>query len=127
MAATIGSLSIFTTVGAYGNSLTDPNGVIQHADGGNSSAINVTAASVIKASPGRLKTIIVLGVVGTGGSLTFNDCTTTGAAATANEIYTVAGTIAVGTPVKLDFPCINGIVCSAVPTGGTPQFAVSFN
>ncbi len=126
MALTTGSLSGFTTTAGYGPSLRDPNGVEQAATGGNSSAINVTAAAVIKATPGRLCKIIVLGVVGTGGSLTVNDTTTTAGATTANQVYTTAGTVAVGTVISLDFPCINGIVISAVPTGGTAQFAVSF-
>jgi len=127
MAATIGSLSTFTTVAGYGGTLKDPNGVEIYSSGGNSSALNLTAAQVIKAGPGRLCKITVLGVVGTGGNLTFNDCATTGAATTANQIYFGAGALAVGTVVTLDWPCLNGIVCSAVPTGGTVQINVSFN
>lgn len=127
MTATIGSLGSFSTTGGYGGDTKDPNGTNQAATGGNSSATNVTAAAVIKAGPGRITKIVVLGVVGTGGAFTINDCTTTGAATTANQVYTTAGTIAVGTVVALDFPCLNGITVSAVPTGGTPQFAISFN
>lgn len=95
--------------------------------GGKSSHLDLTAAAVIKATPGRLRRIVVNGVVGTGGAVTFNDCATTGAAAASNEIITMAGTVAVGTVINLDWPCLVGIVISAVPTGGTPQFAVSFD
>lgn len=95
--------------------------------GGAKSSLNVTAAAVIKATPGRLCKIVVNGVVGTGGALTFNDCATTAAAAAANQIYTAAGTVAVGTVITLDWPCLVGIVCSAVPTGGTPVFSVSYS
>jgi hypothetical protein len=59
--------------------------------------------------------------------LTINDASTLAGASAANEIYTVAGTVAVGTIILLDFPVTNGIVISAVPTGGTPLFAVSFS
>lgn len=127
MSATIGSLGSFSTTSGYGNGVQDPNGVVQTAGGGRSSALNLAAAQVIKGSPGRLCKITVLGVVGTGGNLTFNDCTTTGAATTANQVINLAGTTAVGTVITLDWPCVNGIVCSAVPTGGTVQIAVSFN
>lgn len=128
MAATIGSLAGFSLTAGYGGTTKDPGtGVEQIASGGGSSALNITAAQVIKASPGRLCKITVLGVVGTGGNLTFNDCTTTGAATTANQICLLAGNTAVGSVTTLDWPCINGIVCSAVPTGGTVQINVSFN
>lgn len=127
MAATIGTLGGFSTVSGYGGTNKDPNGTEQFTSGGQSSAVNITAAQVIKASPGRLCKVVVLGVVGTGGNLTFNDCTTTGAATTANQIAFLPGTQAVGTPVTFDWPCVNGIVCSAVPTGGTVQVNVSFN
>lgn len=93
---------------------------------GKLSALNVTAASVVKAGAGRVARVVVLGVVGTGGALTINDCATTGAATTANQIFTAAGTVAVGTILQLDFPVTTGIVVSAVPTGGTPQFAISY-
>lgn len=93
---------------------------------GKLSALNITAASVVKAGAGRVARVVVLGVVGTGGALTINDCATTGAATTANQIFTIAGTVAVGTILLLDFPVTTGIVVSAVPTGGTPQFAISY-
>jgi hypothetical protein len=127
MAVSTGSLAAFSTVAGYGGDLKDPNGTNQYSAGGNSNMLNVTGTQVVKASPGRICKIVILGVVGSGGSLTVNDCTTVAAATTANTIYTTVGTIAVGTVVTLDFPCLSGIVISAVPTGGTVQFAVSFN
>lgn len=105
-------------VDAEGNLLISGNDTLSHLD--------LTAATVVKATPGRLGKIIVNGVVGTGGALTLNDCATTGAATVANEIITISGTTAVGTIINLDWPCAVGIVISAVPTGGTPQFAVSY-
>lgn len=128
MAATIASLPGFSLTAGYGGTTKDPGtGVEQVASGGGSSALNLTAAQVIKAAPGRICKVTILGVVGTGGNLTFNDCTTTAAATTANQIALLSGTLAVGTVTTLDWPCINGIVCSAVPTGGTVQINISFN
>jgi hypothetical protein len=105
-------------VDAEGNLLTSSNDTLSHLD--------ITAAVVVKATPGRLGKVIVNGVVGTGGALTINDCATTATAAASNEIMTIVGTTAVGTIINLDWPCLTGIVISAVPTGGTPQFAVSY-
>ena len=50
---------------------------------------DVHAAAAIKATNGVLATVIV-NVAGSGGSLTFNNCATTGAASTANQIITIA-------------------------------------
>ena len=95
--------------------------------GGASSALNVTAAAVIKAAPGRVGKIIVVAPGTTSGSLTINDCATTGAATTANEIYTIGyAALSVGQIIELDFPCAVGIIVSAVPGGGSPQYSISF-
>jgi len=84
---------------------------------GLSSSLNISAATVIKATPGRLVriSVIVAGSVGTA-----NDCTTTGGAAAANEIAVIPA--AVG-PVLLDWPCLAGIV---VVPGAGQTIAVSF-
>jgi hypothetical protein len=51
---------------------------------------------------------------------------TTGAATTANTIYTAAaGSLTVGESLQLEWPCFAGIVISAVPTSS--QFAVTFS
>lgn len=127
MVATIRTLQNYSTVGGYGSPPLDPNGPAQVAPGGTSSALNLTAAQVVKAAPGRLCKILITGTIGTGGSYTFNDTTTTGAAAAANQILTLVGTTAVGTIISLDWPCASGIVCSAFATGGAPVVSISFN
>lgn len=84
---------------------------------GHSVAFNVAAPAVIKAAPGRCVRLIVL-AAGTAGSWTVNDCATTGAAATANELFTVIGTTAAGTIFDIDAPLAAGLTVSAVGTGG---------
>lgn len=85
---------------------------------GNQSALNITAATVIKAGPGVVVSIGVL-VVGTSVG-TVNDCLTTGAAAVTNQVAPIpeaVGTYAIGAL------CATGIV--VVP--GTGQtLAVMF-
>lgn len=77
---------------------------------GLSTSLNITAATVIKASPGRLVRINVL-VAGAAGAA--NDCTTTGAATAANQITVIP---AAAGPLLLDWPCLTGIV--VVPGAG---------
>jgi hypothetical protein len=96
------------------------------SSGGNTNSLNITAASVIKASPGRLARVIIVNP-GTAGSFTFNDCLTAGAASAANTVWSVLfdGTgVAAGVTFAIDFPFNTGIVLSAVATGGV--LAVSF-
>jgi hypothetical protein len=95
--------------------------------GGSFSKLNVTAAVVIKATPGRLCKVIVNGTVGTGATYTFNDCATVGAAAASNQIVVLSGTTAVGSPITLDWPCTVGIVLSVFATGGAPILSVSYS
>lgn len=103
----------------------DANGALTVTDGGLKSVLDVTAAAVIKASPGRLAKIMIV-APGTGGVLTINDCASVGAAATANEILTIAfGSLTVGQVIEFDWPCAVGIVVSAVPSGGS-QISVSY-
>lgn len=103
-----------------------PN-VVTTTDGGINSALNVTAAAVIKATPGRLARISVIAPGTTSGSLTINDCTTVAAATTANKVFTIAyGSLTAGQVIVLDWPFQSGIVVSAVPGAGSPQFAISF-
>ena len=71
--------------------------------GGTTASYNIAAATVVKATPGTLHKITVL-VAGAAG--TANNCTTTGAAATANQICVIPATV--GTYV-LDWPCSAGI------------------
>ena len=78
--------------------------------GGVSAAINLTSAQVIKGAPGICVRISCL----TAGTLTLNDCTTTGAAAATNAFFSKA--LAAGEVIELDWPCSLGIVASVVTT-----------
>jgi hypothetical protein len=96
--------------------------------GGNTPAYNVTAAKVIKATPGILYRLIVINAGTTSGSLTINDNNATGGTNTAaNAILSVLySSLVVGTVYILEWPCLVGITVSAVPGGGTPQFALAY-
>lgn len=86
---------------------------------------SVTAAAVIKATHGFIATVIVDNV-GSGGALTLNDCATTGAAASGNQIASIAqASLVAGVPYTFNWPCKTGIVISAVPTGGTVRISFS--
>ena len=92
--------------------------------GGSSALLNITAAQVVKAAPAILIRIIPV-IVGTG-TLTLNDCATTGAVATANQIAAIpAASMTAGVPIVLEWPCETGIVISTITAGG--QFSVSFS
>lgn len=85
---------------------------------GKTGQYNITAATAIKASPGRLVKISVI-VAGSAAG-TANDCATTGAAAVGNQIAAIPNSVGV---INLDWPCATGIV--VVP--GTGQtLAVSY-
>lgn len=74
--------------------------------GGNASALNITAATVVKASPGTVFTITV-NTAGAAGAV--HDCLTTGAAAAANLVFEIPAVVGIYT---LTFPCFVGIVVS---------------
>lgn len=87
--------------------------------GGISSTLDVVSSQVIKASPGRSYTVSVITAGSTAGTL--NDCTTTGAAATSNQVGTLPNTV--GTYYFHGFPHSSGIVL--IP--GTSQvLAISY-
>jgi hypothetical protein len=95
--------------------------------GGVNAWLNVTTAQIVKPAPGILCTVTVV-VAGSAGALTLNDCATTGAAATANQIISSpynATNYYAGAILILDWPCGTGIVVSAVPTGGQVSIAYS--
>lgn len=91
--------------------------------GGNATTLNITAAAVIKATPGTIYRIAVI-AAGSAGVLTLNDVATTGAAAAGNAIVSIPFGSLVGV-ITLDWPCATGIVVSAVTTGGV--FSISFS
>lgn len=85
---------------------------------GLSSTLNLTAgAHLIKAAPGRVAKISVL-VAGAAGSL--NDCATTGAVATANEIIAIPAAVGL---IDVDWPMQVGIV---VTVGAGQTLAISW-
>ena len=88
---------------------------------GNNSVLNITAATLIKATHGRLVSISVLVAGTTLGSA--NDASTVAGAAPANQITTIQEAVTTQ-PLAIDWPCKNGIVV----TPGTGQtLAVSFS
>jgi hypothetical protein len=107
--------------------LVDKQGALQASGGGLSSSLNITAAKVVKATPGRIARVVVSAPGTTSGALTLNDCATTGAAAAANQILSIPfGSMTSGQVINLDFPCAVGIVVSAVPGAGSPIYAISY-
>jgi hypothetical protein len=94
------------------------------AAGPTQSKLNVSAAGVVKGSPGHIGKVIVV-TAGSGGTFTLNDAATVANAGTANEIYTAAGTLAAATIIDFgNWPCSNGIVVSSMGTGEV--IAISF-
>lgn len=94
-----------------------------------SSALNKTAAAVIKASAGRAVRVTIIAPGSTSGAFTLNDCAATGDAAAANVIWTLPynGTANVaGATFELNWPCATGITLSEVPGGGSPIIAISY-
>ena len=88
----------------------------------------MTAAAVIKASPGVLHKIVVIAPGTTSGALTINDLAATSGGAAANQIISIAyGSLTAGQVITLDWPCATGIAVTAVPGGGSPQYAISYS
>lgn len=68
-------------------------------------AMNITAATVVKAAPGRTVKIAVIVAGSAAGTL--NDCLTTGAAAAANELAAIPNTVGI---ISVDIGHTTGIV-----------------
>jgi hypothetical protein len=85
---------------------------------GSTNKLNITAATVVKATAGRACTVIV-NVAGAAGTL--SDCATTGAVAATNLVFAIPATVGV---YKMDFPCLTGIV---VTPGAAQVVSVSFD
>ena len=99
-----------------------PQNPIVPRPGGALSALDVSAATVIKAAPGTLVRITVLAVA-TADTFGAYDAATVGAAATANAIVQYAdGYPAVGSVIYLQWPCNTGIVVNP-GTGGAVSVA----
>ena len=73
--------------------------------GGVSSTYNLSASTVVKATPGRAIRVSVITAGSTAGTL--NDCTTTGAAAASNQIASIPNAVGV---IYLDWPTTAGLV-----------------
>lgn len=99
-----------------------PQNPIAPRPGGSQSALNVSAPTVVKATPGTLVRITVL-TAATAGTFGAYDAATTGSAATANAIVQYAsGYPAVGSVIYLQWPCNTGIVVNP-GTGGAVSVA----
>jgi hypothetical protein len=99
------------------NALAGRTGVAMTGQG-LSSSLDITGSTVVKAAPGRLVRVSVL-VAGSAAG-TANDCTSTGAAATANEVAVIPNTVGV---YLLDWPCLAGIV---IVPGTSQTVSVSY-
>jgi len=88
------------------------------AGAASSTSLAITTQTVVKATPGVLAKLIVL--VAGNATGTANDCATTGAVGTSNEIFVIPETVGI---YDLNWPCLVGIVI----TPGTGQtVSVSF-
>lgn len=114
----------YNTINAAGNLVpnqSDLSGNLLIANG-SASALNITGTVVVKASPGRVCRLNVLTAPSV--VLTVNDCATTGAVATANEIVAIPiATAVAGSSFPIDFPCLNGITVVL----GTGTASISFD
>lgn len=88
--------------------------------GGSASVLNITAATVVKATPGTVFTVNN-NVLGTASVGSVHDCATTGAVSAANLVANIP--LAVGT-YSFTFPCAVGIV---VVPGTSQVFSVAFS
>lgn len=128
----MGQQNLGTAYGKGPNGFTplnvDTEGNLITTSGGTNTALNVTAAKVIKAAPGRIAKIVVTVPGTTSGALVINDCLTVAAAAAANQVVSIAfGSMSIGQVIALDFPCLTGIVVSAVPGAGSPIYSISYD
>lgn len=98
--------------------MTEQPRLIDAANAG-ASALNITAATVIKAAPGRVFTATV--VVAGSGAGSINDCAATGDVDATNEIATLPASVQ--NILLGGFPCFTGIT---VTPGSGQTIAVSF-
>jgi hypothetical protein len=86
--------------------------------GGNFSSLDVTAASVVKATPGVLVTITVL-VAGAAGAA--YDSTSTSGNTAADQICVIPAAVGI---YALNWPCFNGIV---IAPGASQVVSVAYS
>lgn len=96
----------------------DEQGALLTNSGGTKTVLNITAATVIKATPGRIARVSVIVAGSTNGSI-YDHATTSGVAA-ANQVGVIPEAIG---SYDISLPCLVGIVV----TPGTGQtIAVSY-
>lgn len=94
------------------------------APGGTQSALNLTAPTPVKAMPGTVYRVNV-NAAGSDGELTVNDCATLDDASASNVILSAPfANLWQGAVLELKYPCLVGLVISAIPTDGA--IAVSY-
>lgn len=94
-------------------------GLLRQTRGGSSTKLNITAATVVKASPGRVARVVVVAGGTSLGSV--NDAASAAAAVPANQIASI-GTVA-GMVYDVDWLCQTGI--TVIP-GDEQVLAVSY-
>jgi hypothetical protein len=91
-----------------------PFSIVTSPTQGTKSVLNISAATLIEAGPGR-----IMQVVNNGAAVGFSayDSATVAGAGAANLIYTSSATLAIGSVVTLDIPYTNGLVVTPISTG----------
>jgi hypothetical protein len=92
-------------------------------------ALNLSVATVIKATPGRLRRVVIIAPGSTSGAFTFCDInSTTGSAATTiwSLAYNATANVQ-GAVFAIDWPCLTAIALTSVPGGGSPVIAVAYD
>jgi N-acetylglucosamine kinase-like BadF-type ATPase len=107
-----------TPANAFAPLRVEANSNLRSCNGSISSALNITAATVVKATPGRAVMISVI-VAGSGAGAVYDHATTSGVGA-ANEIFIVPDTAGA---YLIDWPCLVGIV---VAPGTGQTLAISY-
>lgn len=77
---------------------------------GTLSKLNISAATVVKAGPGRIATVLTNANSTTATTFSIYDAATTASTASSNLLFTSPSTTAVGVVTNLDLPCMVGIV-----------------
>lgn len=93
--------------------------------GGTTTVLGLSAPAVIKATAGKLEVVMPVSASSSTGLLTFNDATSVANASASNIIFSIAASALVAyTALTIDWPCVNGIVCSSAGGSTNP---IKFN